>query len=1202
MAKDRDGSINIYGSLQAKTEDGVVAYTDGIAHENEDGTKTPLDQLLKDSGGIIDVDKLPQSGWSGTVVPNEGYVEKVYFNTNLSDEEVEEILNNLTYYSGDMNSSALLATSDKILGVINTSGAFALVDVLNTTIYWTNQKGVDELVPNLGVEGIVAGWQTFDNPIEINDNAFLDLSGDGSILVGTENDKTSSLFSTTPFVYNEANINDKAIYRLKEENKDIVLEYKGTTVPNSGTIESIYFNTALTIDKVQNILNNLNWIDASALGQSGFEFYPVLAYMNGSYPYALAFKKYTQVDGRHSVGDINIAIINFANMATIQYFWGNADGGWQTFDNPYSINSTSIPSLSGISIGTQNDILSSLISTTPFEEQYGNKYTYWVYKGKWVQLLTSEDGSLGPSIVDAVETLEIDFELAYTIDEDNSHIATFPNSEAQRAYNFLLEYVNNKDIEISAKIFNMTVDGGDADDWLSNAQVRYQNIYGTVPCFIFLWSARGGEIDNESYFIRILHNPNDHTSTMTIVTKTPNGTSISGKLIFTKKKVQLLEVEVEQNVNTDNLPYTDIMDLGTLTQEQYEGRANLTITSEQFNKLKEGKTIIKVNFELSDTLPTINTIYLPLNDKTTLSLGETSIDVYVFSTNVNNNTSSYGYGISINGQVNEGGTYTASFYFTEFIEFNPSYLFLEYYGTELRIRYQTTSSAIQIDQTPTENSENLISSGGVYEALQNIGGGGGSAIVDVDVLPEEPKSDVIYRTKGEQNFKKEGTLLVSNSSTNVSRVYFNTSLSIEEIDNLLSQLTYYDFNGMQVNALYSNATGTNVIFVLKNDNYYEINHSTNIAEQQFTRIYHSYSGLLLSDYIINDTGVTSLMGLPIGAENSNLLELISMNNEFGEIENGFKYNYWVFKENKWVKLLDDDEPIIDLGIIEHTLDGSTFPVYETINFAGKKITEENFFNVKMKIAIYSTEGASISKRTFYLHPIEKVRGTKERGEFYTYEGKNKLYILGVEFPEYQIYCSIYYDNSTDTSSAYLYIDNLSSAQNIEKPLIIEKTISSQEETPTFTLVEYSKLFSAKNAIIYITVGSSANLMFIKGMSVNTSDTSGYITFYALTNVFDVTMNLAVLTRDEDNIVLIKDETILASRREITNLQYYNGSFCGQGDTGPYSILNAENDTITDNQNSVVTSSGIYKALNKKQNKITVTENGDGTVDITIPTE
>ena len=350
------------------------------------GQVLTADALNKMSEGIaskcsiIDVDKLPQLTGTLLVSNPDTLVEKVIFNTNLSVDETTEILSKLTYstipisdtqsfdvytaYSNsDMSKAITIFKLDEETYEIN------LIKDISTFSY-------ERIFLNYDTGEENAGWHIKE--LDINEVGITEALGAS---VGSENDELLQVISMN----NEftIDVNKNSIYRLKENDEDVILEYKGTAVPNSGAIESIYFNTSLTSDEVLNILNNLTWTNASVLGQSGFEFYPMLAYMNGNYPYALAFKKYTEAIDSHSVGDINIAIVNFATMGTIEFFYGHYNGGWQTFTNPYPINATLLSELSGIPLGTQNDLISSLISTTPFEIEYGTKYTYWAYKSKW---------------------------------------------------------------------------------------------------------------------------------------------------------------------------------------------------------------------------------------------------------------------------------------------------------------------------------------------------------------------------------------------------------------------------------------------------------------------------------------------------------------------------------------------------------------------------------------------------------------------------------------------------------------------------------------------------------------------------------------------------------------------------------------------------------------------------------------------------
>lgn len=125
-------------------------------------------------------------GVNKIAVPNTGTVEKVYFDTNLSDAEVEALLNTLEY---DSKMATLLSTTtgDAIL-VYN-----RLTNNKRYIVMWLYVASTDESMyiwaNELGAEDYeldYAGWQDFTNPIEIN--AEVDSS------VGLQNDLISDLF------------------------------------------------------------------------------------------------------------------------------------------------------------------------------------------------------------------------------------------------------------------------------------------------------------------------------------------------------------------------------------------------------------------------------------------------------------------------------------------------------------------------------------------------------------------------------------------------------------------------------------------------------------------------------------------------------------------------------------------------------------------------------------------------------------------------------------------------------------------------------------------------------------------------------------------------------------------------------------------------------------------------------------------------
>lgn len=259
MAKDREGSVNIYGAMQAKTAQGIVAYTDGIAHENEDGTVINLDKMLKNGVGggsaIVDVDELPKVGWSGTTVPNSGICPDIYLNTNLSIEEVKSVLSKVEFtnmeegfayfpvlaiYQIDTSTNGVQITIAKI----NEDYMVAVIDDSGSNLVFSTSL-------TFGFEGWLEGFKGVANFGQFNATFTNDYNG---ISVGSQNQQLSSLFSTTPFVKGEEP-KDNVFYRVTSKG--------GEVVPNTGYVEKVYFNTSLTDEEVYNSLSGLTYTDDS---------------------------------------------------------------------------------------------------------------------------------------------------------------------------------------------------------------------------------------------------------------------------------------------------------------------------------------------------------------------------------------------------------------------------------------------------------------------------------------------------------------------------------------------------------------------------------------------------------------------------------------------------------------------------------------------------------------------------------------------------------------------------------------------------------------------------------------------------------------------------------------------------------------------------------------------------------------------------
>lgn len=181
-----------------------------------------------------EVEKVTSGGWQGTVVPTSGTIESVYFNTELSIDEVVATLNKLTDVqtneAGTISAYTLLKTNSNSQTIVfmRNKGVYYLSDNLMKVVYFDSTNG----------------WGTFDNPIAINLEA---TSGD---YTGTQNDLLTSLFSLTPFEHIEETTeyigNEKCIYGGGK-----------SPVPNTGYVDKVYFNTDLSVDEVRSYLEQV---------------------------------------------------------------------------------------------------------------------------------------------------------------------------------------------------------------------------------------------------------------------------------------------------------------------------------------------------------------------------------------------------------------------------------------------------------------------------------------------------------------------------------------------------------------------------------------------------------------------------------------------------------------------------------------------------------------------------------------------------------------------------------------------------------------------------------------------------------------------------------------------------------------------------------------------------------------------------------
>ena len=317
---------------------------------------------------FVDVETLPGKA----PVPNSGFVDKVYFNTDLSDSEVEALLSTLTY--SDKGAAALLVTSNvsKAIMITALEGGYAIFNEQSQAI-WCDEKFLEKYGETLGISH--SGWHEFANPIEINaevtsDGTIINMSG---VVVGSQNDKLVDLL----YVDSDDAELDK-IYRVPIKGSKVV--------PNTGSIEKVYFNTDLSNDEVLAICQKLSY--QVFQDEYGNDELPGVVLLNSNGNPISIFKSQNSESYAILGGDFY--------SVNVEFYWANGDfldltgteEGWQNFTNPITINGellSTYESAVGIyEVGTQNSKIVELFYT----DAQTTGYTYHRQKdGKFIQVL-----------------------------------------------------------------------------------------------------------------------------------------------------------------------------------------------------------------------------------------------------------------------------------------------------------------------------------------------------------------------------------------------------------------------------------------------------------------------------------------------------------------------------------------------------------------------------------------------------------------------------------------------------------------------------------------------------------------------------------------------------------------------------------------------------------------------------------------------
>lgn len=158
--------------------------------------------------GIIEANALPKHKHA---VPNNGYVEKVYFNTSLTNDEVVRILNTLPYIEGG---SVILVAEDLTFCITVTKGEtsgfgfdWKIGDLVTGALYFSLSDG---------------GWQNFNNPVSIGKNVVSSFPFTNPPMPsGTANENIAYLFATSD-KFDDIDVDPTKIYYLKNITKGLL--------------------------------------------------------------------------------------------------------------------------------------------------------------------------------------------------------------------------------------------------------------------------------------------------------------------------------------------------------------------------------------------------------------------------------------------------------------------------------------------------------------------------------------------------------------------------------------------------------------------------------------------------------------------------------------------------------------------------------------------------------------------------------------------------------------------------------------------------------------------------------------------------------------------------------------------------------------------------------------------------------------------
>ena len=516
-----------------------------------------------------------------------------------------------------------------------------------------------------------------------------------------------------------------------------------TAINPTGTYDKVYFNTSLSDDEVLQIIEKLEFVSFPYGESDGYANYVYAPYILTDFSNSIVILKSVN----NNTASVNYMIVSFDNNLQVdEYYWFyNVDFnsyGWQEFVNPIPFATVGgVDNFDGLPVGQQNDLLKNLVSATPFKDTPSTaivdvaELPNPVTKSAINPLGTYNKIGVNTNIDSAI----LNEKLNYIIDNIEIPIYMLYSDANKNGYAF--QGTQNSDGLIVLHFVQTFSDGTTSD-----------------PIFSFASNESGFYLENvkESYDITL----ENGVESFVIEEGTEDETTIPvGQF---NEYIQDLIYALEVNENAVNTKALYRLPDGTLWH--YNGQWNAVGGDEKGGTpIKPTGTYDKIYFNTSLSTEEVDAMLSQLE-----YMKYDDIDTYGILVN-----SAFTQGILVmKGAFGETSFYIIAYQNQELNEMITVYSSAstgwqdESYS---EFEFGSITGINEMDGTPIGHQNELLKDLISATPFKN---NSSVAIVDVAKLPNPTTGDIITSTGIYDTF------------------YFNTDLSVEEVDSILSKLPY----------------------------------------------------------------------------------------------------------------------------------------------------------------------------------------------------------------------------------------------------------------------------------------------------------------------------------------------------------------------------------------------------------------------------